>query len=275
VKYREIEYTDSDIAILFVESCDEVFKHIHANKDEFEIKFRKNKETILLDFIEYSGVFKFKFEIAHLREDTIREVTKNIKRKREKISTETSLKSINFNSTIINDADYFSPVIKSDINFNYKISYRDFETIELKEKMTLFVKYLSKNKKKKVLKHCLAWKIKKTSPNAKAFYNMLLEQFRFIFNMKSDYFQVYSATKDDIITILYKNISNDDMLQELKTAFSSRNYKMKYIYNHTDSEDISIEIDTIEHIDMVEKSNAYRKDLIKKKKAELEKLLED
>lgn len=274
MKYREIEYTDSDIGSLFIECCDEVFKHIHTNKDEFEIKFRKNKENILLDFTEYSGVFKFKFKIAHLREDTIREVTANIKRKRDKISTETSLKSINFNSTIIEDSDYFSPVIKSDINFNYNISYRDFKTIDLKGKISFFVKYLSKNKKKKVLKHCIAWKMKKTSHTAKSFYNMLLEQFKFTFNLKADYFQVYYKTNDDILKILEKNISNDDMFQELKDSFTSRNYKKKNFYNYDKTEDISIEIDTIEHIDMVTKSIAYHKDLIKKKKTEIDKLLE-
>ena len=275
MKYREIEYTDSDIGKLFIESCDEVFKHIHTHKDEFEIKFYINREPILLDFVEYSGVFKFKFKIAHLREDTIREVTANIKRKREKISTETSLRYINFNSTVINDSDYFSPVVKSDVNFKYNISYRDFGVDELDEKMALFVKYLSKSKKKKVVKHCLAWNMKKSSPNAKSFYNMLIEQFKFMFNFSSEYFKAYETTNDDIRKILTKNLANNKILEELKSTFMSHSYKKKNSYNYTDSDDISIDIDTVEHMDMVKKSNQYQDDLVEKKKMALDKLLED
>jgi hypothetical protein len=273
VKYREKEYSESDIANIFVDCCDEVFKHIYLNKVDFQIKFRMKKDEILLDFVEYSGTFKFDFKINHLIEDTIREVTANIKRKRDKLSTNISLRGINFNSTVINDSDYFSPVVKSDVNFEYKTSYRDFASEDIKQKMVLFVKHLSKNKKKKVLKHCLSWNMKKTSPNAKGFYNMLTEQLNFKFQMVSDYFKVYSATDDDIKKILGENITNNDMLEKLKKAFKSSNYRKKYGYNYNDSEDISIIIDTIEHVEMVKKSNQHKKDLLTKKKEELNKLL--
>lgn len=273
MKYKEIEYTDSDIGTLFIECCDEVFKHIHQNKDEFQMKFYKKGDWILLDFVDYSDVFNFNFEINHLIEDTIREVTTNIKRKREKINTEMSIKSVNLKSKIINDSDYFSPIVTSEVEFKYNISYRKFNTSELKEKMTLFVKYLSKSKKKKALKHSLSWKLKASSANAKSFYNMLVEQFKLNFSISSEYFKIYTATNEDIKKILDKNINNDVILSELKSAFEYNSYKANRYRGNLDCDNITIFIDTIEHIDMVEKSKQYKKSLLEKNKKSLEKLL--
>ena len=142
--------------------------------------------------------------------------------------------------------------------------------------MSLMKKWLySLNKKKKVVKHCLAWNMKKSSPNAKSFYNMLIEQFKFMFNFSSEYFKAYETTNDDIRKILTKNLANNKILEELKSTFMSHSYKKKNSYNYTDSDDISIDIDTVEHMDMVKKSNQYQDDLVEKKKMALDKLLED